>query len=322
MRVALTGATGFVGRSLVRALLAEDNDLVCLARSEARADVLRSQGCAVVIGDLENEGAIERLVEGTEAVIHLAGLVSARSESEFLRINATGSLSVARAAKNARVRRFIFISSLAATGPAARGEMVDEQTSPRPVTPYGRSKLAGEEAVRTSGVPFTIARPSAVYGPHDREFLRLFRLARIGVAPLIGNGRQELSLVHSDDLARALVAMARTDTTEGRLYHVCHPAIATQRDLAAAIGRAVGRRARTLAVPIPIARTFLWLSGAVARITGRPSVLSPDKAPELLAPAWTCSSAALTRDTGWKADIALDRGLAETAAWYRGAGWL
>jgi len=322
VRTAVTGATGFVGSHLAEALRARGDEVACLVRSSASDAALRAGGCRCVRGGLEDEGALRLLVAGSEVVYHVAGAIAAPSPDAFLRVNRDGTARVAAAARAAGVRRLVYVSSLAVTGPTVPGQPLDETGPPRPVTPYGRSKLEGEVAVRAAGVPFTIVRPPIVYGPRDREVLRLFRLARTGLAPLLGGGAQELSLVHARDLADALAAAAASDATAGGTYHAGHPVPVSQRELVQAIGSAAGRRVRLIALPDAVVRAALSMAGAAARLRGRPSLLDPAKAAELLAPAWTCSSAALERDTAWRARIGLAEGLAETARWYRDAGWL
>ena len=261
-------------------------------------------------------------MEGQDVVYHVAGLVAARSEAEFRRVNGDGTAGLAAAAAQAGVERFLLVSSLAVTGPSRPGHPVDEASGPGPVTAYGRSKGAGEEAVRASGAPFTIVRPPAVYGPRDRAFLGLFRMAARGIVPLLGDGTSELTLVHVADLAPALVRAAVCAATVGRAYHAGHDEPVTQRALAEEVGRAVGHPIRCVALPAPIVRGALGAAGFVARALGKAPLLDGDKANELLAPGWSCSSAALRRDAGWSAEIPLSRGLAETARAYREAGWL
>lgn len=322
MRVALTGATGFVGSHLAEALLAAGHELTCLVRTPARADALRDAGCTLVDGGLEDEGALRRLVEGADVLHHVAGVIAARSAEEFERVNRAGTFTLARLAREAGVKRMVYVSSLAVSGPTVPGRPLEDADRDQPVTPYGRSKQAGEQAVRASGVAFTIVRPPAVYGPRDRELLRVFQMARRGWAPLLGDGSQELSFVHAADLARALMAAGDSANTQGRTYHAAHPETLSQRGFVEAVGAALGRSVRTVPLPKLVVRGALWSSGLFARVLGRATLLSPDKADELLAPAWTCSSEALARDTGWRAAIPLQQGLAETAEWYRKAGWL
>ena len=302
--------------------MARGDVVTALVRLPSKPSALRVLGCRLVEGALGDEAARLALVEGTDVVFHVAGLVAARSEAEFLRVNRDGVADLAAASARAGVGRFVLVSSLSVTGPSRPGRPVDETSGPGPVTAYGRSKEAGEEAVRAAGVPFTVVRPPAVYGPRDRAFLTLFRAASRGVVPLLGGGGQELTLVHASDLARALVAAATSPATAGGTYHAGHAEPVTQRALAEAAARAVGRRVRCVRLPAPVVRAVLGVAGAAARTLGRAPLLDGDKANELLAPGWACSSEALRRDAGWAAEIPLDRGLAETARAYREAGWL
>ena len=318
-RYAVTGATGFVGSHLLDRL--GEHDVTILVRAPAATRDLARPRTRIVTGALGDEASIAALVEGADVVFHVAGLVAARSEAEFLAVNRDGTAALARSCRRAGVRRLVYVSSLAVTGPSEAGHPVHDGTWPRPVTPYGRSKLAGEEAVRASGVEHVIVRPPVVYGPRDRQLLRFFRLERRGIAPLLGDGSQVLSLVHADDLADALIAAADRGAA-GATYHAAHPETITQRDLALAIGRAVGRAPFVLPLPAAIVRAGLAFSGLASRIAGKPTLLDSDKARELLAAAWTCTSEGLARDAGWQARIPLDEGLASTAAWYRQAGWL
>jgi nucleoside-diphosphate-sugar epimerase len=310
-----------VGSHLVEALADRGDAIAALVRSPARAGALRTLGCRLVEGAIEDEAARLALVDGADVVFHVAGLVAARSEAEFRRVNRDGAAALAAAAR-AGGGRLVLVSSLAVTGPSTPGHPVDETSGPGPLTAYGRSKRAGEEAVRAAGVAFTIVRPPPVYGPRDRAFLALFRAASRGVVPLLGRGVQELTLVHAGDLARALVAAATSPATLGRTYHAGHAVPVTQRELAEATGRAVGRRVRCATLPGPLVRGVLGLAGVAARARGRAPFLDGDKANELLAPGWTCSSEALRRDAGWAAEVPLEQGLAGTARAYRQAGWL
>jgi nucleoside-diphosphate-sugar epimerase len=311
-----------VGSHLVEALAARGDAVAALVRRPAGAEALRALGCRLVEGALEDERARLALVDGADVVFHVAGLVAARSEADFLRVNRDGAAALARDAARAGAGRFVLVSSLAATGPSRPGRPVDEASGPGPVTAYGRSKRAGEEAARAAGVPLTVVRPAAVYGPRDRAFLALFRAAARGVVPLLGDGHQELTLVHAADLSRALVAAATSASTLGGTYHAGHREPVTQRELAGAVGRAVGRRVRCVTLPGPLVRALLVTAGAVARAFGHAPLLDGDKANELLAAGWACSSDALRRDAGWTAEVPLESGLAGTARAYREAGWL
>ncbi len=326
MKAAVTGATGFVGSHLVDALLARGASVSCLVRSldKARRAGL-DKGCRLLEGDLDDASAVRALAEGADVLFHVAGAVTVTSggNGQFARVNREGTERVVEAARESHVRRLVYVSSLAASGPSRRGAPLLDAGAGQPVTPYGQSKLAGEDVVRAAGIPFAIVRPPSVYGPRDHnQFLPAFRLARSGWAPVLGDGLQELSLIHVRDLAEALLAVAQAPRAEGRTYHAAHPAVVTQRELFAAVGRAVGRKVRIVPLPRPVVWAVLYAVGTVADLVGSGTVLRPTKAAELFAPAWTCSSVPLRSDTGWTARLPLDDGLAETARWYREAGWL
>ena len=322
MNVLVTGGTGFVGSHLIDVLLERGDTVTALVRSPAKAKGLEPRGVRLVVGDLHDLPALETATASQDVVYHVAGLVTARNPAEFDRANREGSGNLVRAATTHGSPRFILVSSMAAAGPSAPGRPLTGQEPPQPVTHYGRSKLAGEEEVRRSSLPWTILRPPMVYGPRDREVLKVFKLARWGVAPVFGSGAQELSVVIGEDLARALVAAAVTDLAIGKMYYPCHPEIFTSRAFAQAIGQAVGKKVATPGVPEWLARGLLSLTGAAARLANQATILNADKANEFFQPAWTGDPGPLSRDTGWQARHDLASGVALTAAWYRDAGWL
>lgn len=331
MKAFVTGATGFVGSHLVEGLLQDGHEVSCLARDPAKAARLfGDRGARVVAGDLFNVEALEAGCRGAEIVFHVAGLVAARSRAEFFAVNRDATarlLSIAHRAASSTTR-FIYVSSLSAAGPTRRGRALTEQDPLRPVSDYGRSKLAGEEAVRSSRLLWTVVRPPAVYGPRDIETLRMYRFARLGFMPMYTSPDQELSFIHVRDLAQALVA-ATAPRCAGRTYFATHPQSATAQEMMTTIFQAVreatarpARAPRFLPIPRPLAVSALWVLGTAARLVGRSTVLSADKGHEFLAEAWTCSPAALQQDTGWRAATDLETGVRRTAEWYAQHGWL
>jgi nucleoside-diphosphate-sugar epimerase len=322
MKVMVTGATGFVGSHLAEALRRRGDEVTVLARSAAKAAALTPLGVRVIPGDLHDRTALEQAAQAQEVVYHVAGVVAARSEADFMVANRDGTRNLVETMGRVGTGRLVFVSSMAAAGPTIKGRPLRGDEAPRPVTAYGRSKLAAEQAVSAAAFPWTIIRPPMVYGPRDQEVLKVFRLARLGVAPVLGDGSQELSAVHGGDLAEALIAAATTAAASGRTYYACHPEIFTGAELVRAVGRAMGRSPAVIRVPATIGRGVLALTEAAARLTGQTTILTADKANEFFQPAWTGDPAPLTRDTGWQAAHDLQAGLEETNQWYRTAGWL
>ncbi len=321
MNAFVTGGTGFVGAHLVQALRAQGDAVTCLVRSPAKAHALGWTDVRLVRGDLDDQPALREGCAGAEVIYHVAGRISARDATAFMRSNRDGTANLLDAASEDPPERFVLVSSLAAAGPTRPGRPLDESRAPAPVTPYGQSKLAAELLVRAMPFSWTIVRPPTVYGEWDREVLRLFKLARMGVVPVFGDGSQELSVIYAGDLAAALVA-ATAPAAARHVYYAAHPAVTTSRGLVHAIGRAVGREPRVVPLPALLARGLLWAIGSLAHVAGRATVLSADKAAEFLAPAWTCRPDALMRDTGWQPRVDLASGLGRTADWYRREGWL
>jgi nucleoside-diphosphate-sugar epimerase len=322
MKALVTGATGFVGSQLAEALRRRGHKVTALARSPRKAEALSSQGVRVVPGDLHDAAALERAAAGQDIVYHVAGVVAAQNEADFLRANRDGTRNVLDAAERSGNPRFVLVSSLAAAGPSPRGAPLTGREAPHPVTSYGRSKLAAELIVRGSTLPWSVIRPPIVYGPRDREVLKIFRLARLRLVPVFGDGSQELSAVHVSDLAEALIAAGASAATVGGIYTACHPEVFTSAELGQAVAGAMGRSVTTLHIPPSIGRALLSLTEAGARLARQVTILTTDKANEFLQPAWTGDPGPLTRDTGWRATYDLQRGLLNTYEWYRQAGWL
>ncbi|HKV71798.1 MAG TPA: NAD(P)-dependent oxidoreductase [Gemmatimonadales bacterium] len=323
MNAFVTGGTGFVGAHLVQALRARGDRVTALVRSPAKAQALGWTDVRIVRGDLHDRAALADGCADADVVYHVAGLIAARNYTGFLTANRDGTRRVQEAAEGAPRRpRLVLVSSQAVGGPNPRGMPTDESTPPAPVTDYGRSKLAAEDVVRSGKGPWAIVRPPVVYGERDTETLKLFRLAKLGLGAVFGDGGQELSVIYAGDLAQALIAAGTHPAALGGTYYACHPEVHTSRSLVLAIGRAVGKIPVVLPVPGPVARGLLWSIGSLAALFGRATILTADKANEFLAPAWTCRGDRLSRDTGWRAQTDLATGLAAAVTWYRTERWL
>lgn len=324
-RALVTGATGFVGSHLVRALSAWGPGVRALVRRTSASSHLAALGIERVEGALGDRAALARAVEGVDVVFHLAAATRARTAAEYGRANAEGTRALVEAVltANPRPRRIVYLSSLAATGPSVSGRPVERDDRPRPLTAYGRSKLEGERICLTAAdvVKVTILRASAVYGPRDRDLLRYFRLAMRGVLPIPTGPERPVQLIHASDLAEMLVRAGTAGNARG-IYHVAEPRAYAWATVARLIASAVGRRARVVRVPTSVIRSAAALSEWGAGAAGRATIFNRDKARELLAPGWLCETDAAIRQLGFTPRIPLEQGLAETAAWYRDRGWL
>lgn len=315
---AVTGATGFIGRHLVERLAAAGWNVRVVQRPESEA--VAPAGAEVVRAPLA-AGALAPAFSGAAAVFHLAGRTAAPSAEAYHEANARATGEVARACRDARVR-LVYVSSQAAAGPAPASHPLTEADDPRPCSPYGISKLAGERAVReTEGLEWSIVRPVAVYGPGDRGFLPLFRLARAGFAVIPGNPDACYTLVHVRDLVRQIAAAAATPEAAGEVFFLGHPALHTARSLAAALAGTSDRRVRTLVVPKAVLYAAA-LAGDAGAWIGHPLALDRSKYRELTSGGFACEVGKARRLLGVDPEIGLEEGFADTAEWYRQHGWI
>jgi nucleoside-diphosphate-sugar epimerase len=294
--LAVTGGTGFVGQRLLRLAVERGFAVRALARRPQPAQ----PGIDWIEGDLTRPG---ELCRGADAVIHVAGVINARTAAEFDACNIGGTQAMIDAAKAAGVGRFVHVSSLAAREPK--------------LSRYGASKAGSEALLPGAGLGWAIVRPPAVYGPGDRETLELFRMAARGIALVPWRGRA--SFIHADDLAAALLALATGDASGTFEPDDGHPQGYDHGAFARLIGDAVGRRPRVVRVPMAGMLAGAAVDTVLARIGGRLPKLSFDRARYFAHPDWVSRGAPIP---GWSPRIAAPEGLASTAAWYRAAGWL
>lgn len=316
--VSLTGATGFLGGAIVRAARARGWSVQAIVRPGNTRAV--PDGARPIEADLGDASALARAFAAGDAVVHAAGRVRAAREHEFTSTNVDGTRAVVEAANAAGVR-LVHISSLAAAGPAGLAAPAREDDAPRPVNAYGRSKLAGEDVVRDAArVPWLILRPSAVYGPGDRGFLPLARLANRGVFLLAAPAETAFTFVFVDDVAEA-VAGAVDSTAQRDVLFVGHGRPETADAMLRAWADACGRPYRPVPVPRAVLRAASLAGDLVWRLGGTPD-LDSSRFAEFTAGGFVCDVTRATERLGFTAGVALTDGIVRTVRWYRERGWL
>jgi len=326
MKVLLTGANGFVGSHILERLCARGLDVVILLRPASSRQFLEPnlERVEVRLGSLGDDASLREALRGVTHVIHAAGCTKALRTREFYAVNQAGTRALVQAIadQGGRVQRLIHISSQAALGPAGADRPAREEDEPRPVSEYGRSKLAGEAEVKESQAEWVILRPPAVYGPRDGDFLRLFKAVRAHLLLYFDRGSQALSFAYVKDLANVCVECLSHPSAAGRIYNVAGDDVVTARTLAEMIAGLM----KTWTMPLPLPGALLWPvcvgQDLLSRLKGRPNVLSRQKYLELRASSWVCDTTRLRQETGIQCPTPLPAGLSETLDWYRREGWL
>jgi dihydroflavonol-4-reductase len=324
MRVALTGATGYTGGRLLEALRARGDEVSALVRRAS--EPLRRSGARLVEGDLSDEGALRRLVEGAAGVLHVAAVyrTAGHPDSYYRDVNVGGTRRLLGAASAAGVRRFVHTSTVGVHGHVAHPP-ADETAPMNPGDIYQETKAEAEELAldfgRTRGLPVAVVRPGAIYGPGETRLLKLFRAIARGRYALVGDGTSFYHPVYIDDLVQGFLLALDRDEAVGESFLVCGPEYVSQRDLAALIARHTG--GRVLPVRIPAA-PIQWLGDIVEAVCVPLGIEPPLHRRRV--DFWTKSRAfridKARRLLGYAPAVHLEEGIARTAAWYREAGWL
>jgi nucleoside-diphosphate-sugar epimerase len=327
MKVLLTGANGFVGSHILDSLLARGIATAVLLRpaSDRRFIETHLPQLDVRTGTLGDSQSLGAAMRDVTHVVHCAGCTKALRVAEFYEINHAGTRHVVEAVnqQQGRIQRLVHISSLAAGGPAPPDRPARESDVPNPVSEYGKSKLAGEQEVRsTCKSGHVILRPPAVYGPRDAAFLPLFKAVKAHILPRLGSSRLALSFVFVKDLAEAVATCLTHPAALGKTLYVASPEIVTARLFADEIASQM--RAWTL--PLPLPTPALWplcvVAETVSWLTRKPGMLSRQKFAELRAPGWVCNPELLRQELGFVCATTLKSGITTSLAWYRQQGWL
>lgn len=322
--VLITGASGFIGSRLRDALLDAGADVVAVRRAGS-PEAKRGRSAVV---EYDDKAGLRRLVEKEKPtfVYHVAGATKGVTYADFQRANVMPTKNLLDAVREVSpgVRRFVHVSSLASYGPSRKGSPHREDSPRRPIEHYGQSKLEAEQAVEEGGgpVPWTIIRPSGVYGPGDVDYLELFKSVERGLNVFFGNRERWFSAVYVDDLVRAILDAAESEATKGKGYFVCDGKPTTWGAFQDEIIRASGRKVRTLDLPEVLVDLAAFAGELATRLDKKPRLFNRQKALMGAQDAWTCQHDALRADTAYAPEVEVPEGVRRTLAWYREKKWV
>jgi len=326
-KVLITGASGFVGFHLIEAALQAGLEVHAAVRSSSQLDHLKGYEVQYVSPDFSNEASIRELLDDKQYdyVIHAAGITKAFSETEYNAVNAGYTQHLAQAILHAKkpVSKFVFISSLAVLGPIAYDAQAPllEDHKPGPVTAYGRSKLLAEQYLQQlQGLPLITLRPTAVYGPRDKDIFIMFKLVNRGLEPYIGNKQQRLSFIYVKDLAKATIS-ALTSPVTGT-YNLSDGNVYDRYALADIAKKLLKKNTLKFHVPYGMVKVIAGVLEKMPSSGKKAPALNREKLNELTAPNWNCSIEKSRTDLQFVPAYDLEKGLSETLQWYKDQQWL
>ncbi|GAB3274145.1 NAD(P)-dependent oxidoreductase [Larkinella harenae] len=328
-RVLITGANGFIGYHLVEAAKKAGMEVHAAVRKSSDVTQLKGLNPTLVYPDFRSKESLLTLLEEGQYthIIHAAGATRAKDEKTYNEINAEYTLRLAQAARMVSVppKRFVFMSSLAALGPLSYTEEqpITETTLPIPLTSYGKSKLLAEKYLAdVTDLPITIIRPTAVYGPREKDLFILFKTLSKGLDLYIGRRPQRLSFVYVKDLVRVTLTALEQNHTENRVYNISDGESYSRYALADLFRKVSGARSFRFHLPVGLMKLVASILDVGYKFSRTTPVLNPEKLRELTAPNWICSIEAARRDLNYRPDYDLKLGLDETLRWYRANRWL
>ena len=326
MKALVTGGTGFIGSHLVEALLKEGIQVRCLLRKTSDLKWLEGLPIEVNWGDCNDKNSLREAVEGVEQVFHLAGVTKAVHEKTYFEVNAFGTENLIHACleNNPRIQKFIYLSSQAAAGPCRNGNKKKESDQCKPVSPYGQSKQMGEELAlaHAQELPLLILRPSAVYGPRERDIYTFFKLLSKRIKPCLPSKDQHISLCYVEDIIQAILLAAQVKGSSGEIFFLSDGQDYRLEEIGDIFAQAMGVNAFCIRVPEWMIIGMASFSEYLSKLSGKPPLLNKGKVEEILQRNWVCDITKAKTALGFEPHISLAQGAKLTFEWYKKENWL
>jgi nucleoside-diphosphate-sugar epimerase len=326
LKALVTGGTGFIGSHLVESLLQRGAHVRCLIRKTSDLIWLKGLPIEFVYGDCGDLASLRDAVKGVDQVFHLAGVTKAVKNGTYFEVNAFGTEKLIHACleNNPHLQKFIYLSSQAAAGPCRNGNKKKESDQCEPVSPYGQSKRMGEQLAfaHSHELPLLILRPSAVYGPRDRDIYVFFKLLSKRIKPCLSGQDQYLSLCYVQDVIQAILLASESQESSGEIFFLSDGDGYQWEEIGDVFSQAMEITPFCIRVP----RWFLFgiasFSEQFSKLSGKPSLISKGKAEEMIQKDWSCDITKARTVLGFEPQIRLAQGAKLTVDWYKKENWL
>lgn len=324
-KVLITGGNSFLGSHLADKLTKEGINVSCLVRKTSDLSSLKQCPAEVCCAEMSDDKQLAQVLQNIDAVFHIAAVKRAKTKKEYFDINETATENMVKACiKSGSVKRFIYISSVAVSGPSQNGEPITENTPCNPITYYGASKLAGEKAVEKymNKLPSTILRPPAIYGPRDKDIYQFFKTINLHIKPLFTGGKRFFNLTYVEDVVNGIILAAKSEQAAGKTYILCDDNHYTQEFVLATIAETLNKKPVTIYIPQWLFMSIAYLNEGTSFIAGSAALLNRQKAKELLAINWLCNPVKIKKELGFTGSFSLKEGIKKTYEWYKENKWL
>ena len=326
MKVLVTGGTGFIGSNLIEKLVARNYEVYTIAKDSMNIEFLKSLNVKVLEHDLNDLPDLESDLRDVDYIYHLAGVTRTINKNDYYLGNYHATRNFLKVCKQSckKLKRFVYLSSLAAVGPSLDGKPVDEETPYHPVSHYGKSKMMGElEVIRSSNkLPITILRPSAVYGPRERDMFEYFKLVKRGIKPVIGFNQKKLNLIFCDDLVDSIIAAGEHPNSINEIYFVGSEQAYTTHQIGEAIALAQNKSPICIRIPHLMVYAIGLVEEIFSKTLKRPVFLNLQKVRESVQKKWDCSIQKIKNEVGFHPRVSLSEGMEKTFEWYVAQEWL
>ena len=324
-KVLITGASGFLGYHIINAAVENGYDVYAAIRKSSNVKHLEHLPIQYVVLDYKDAEGLQKIFEEKQFdyVIHAAGTTKANTEQEYDLVNNVYSQNLATAAaKNKNVKRFVFISSLAALGPSKSAEEnITENKAPDPVTAYGKSKLNAENNLKKMDIAITIFRPTAIYGPREKDIFIVMKTLSKGIDVYIGRISQQLSFVYGADMGQIAVK-ALEQTGANTDYNISDGNSYSRYAYADIVKRLLGKKAFRFHLPLSVIKVIFFVVEKINKSMNKVPVVSIEKLNELTAENWVCDISKVKKDLGFEPKFDLEKGLRTSIEWYKENKWL
>ncbi|MFZ1977487.1 MAG: NAD-dependent epimerase/dehydratase family protein [Bacteroidota bacterium] len=325
-KVLITGGTGFIGSHTVELFLSKGVAVRCLVRRHHKSlGWIEKKHIEIQRGDLSEPALLDELLHGVDTVIHVAGITKAKTPAEYYAGNVQSTQNLLDAAvRNGGIQKFCYVSSQTVIGPSPTGIPLTESDPCHPITNYAKSKLEAEHRCHQAmdKIPIVILRPSAVFGPRDKDVLEIYKFVELGIRPVLGSSQKTLSIVYGPDLAEAIYQATLSDRTAGETYFVTDPSVFQFSEIIRCMASITGKKSFSVFLPSPLFYSIAGIVQFVSLLLNKPALLNIEKARDLLQKHWVCSPQKIFDQIQFKTQTPIFDALRSTYAWYKEIGWL